>query len=235
MCFNKESSIISYTLGSICSLILFYIGDKYDKCIAIFSLCFIQIQLAEFFMWSDQSCGKINHFASIYANIILFLQPLSLLLVILFYKTTYIPQNIIYFCLVLVSIPLIKTIINNIINKRQLCSKETKSGYLEWDFPNDKNSYFPNDKNSILEKIIGLIIYFILVFIPWLFFKNHFKGNLVFFIELAILFYSFFTNKNNKINILQQWESKWCILSVIIPIIFLFIKIPFVKKLISQI
>lgn len=227
MCFNKKSSIISYTLGSICSLILFYIGDKYDKCIAIFSLCFIQIQLAEFFMWSDQSCGKINHFASIFANIALPLQPLSIFLVILFYKTTYIPQNIIYFCLVLVSIHLIKTIINNIKNKRQLCSKETKSGFLEWDFP--------YDKHSSLEKIIDLIIYFIFVFIPWLFFKNHFKGNLVFFIGLTTLLYSHFTNKNNKINIFQQWESKWCILSVIIPIIFLFIKIPFVKKLISQI
>jgi len=226
MCFNKESSMISYTLGSICSLILFYIGDKYDKSIAIVSLCFVQIQLAEFFMWSDQNCGKINHFATIYANITLVFQPLSVLLTILFYKTTYIPQNIIYVCLVLVSIPLIETIINNIKNKRQLCSKETKSGYLQWDFP--------YDKTSILN-IIGSIIYFVFLCMPWLFFKNHFKGYLVFFIGLTTLLYSYFTNKNNKISIFQQWESKWCILAVIIPILFLFIKIPFVKKLISQI
>ena len=152
---------------------------------------------------------------------------MSVLLAILIYKTTYIPRNIIYFCLILALIPFIESFIINIKNKRQLCSKEKKSRNLGWDFPYKNNS-------NIWIKITGFI-YFVFLFIPWLFFKNHFKGNIVFFILLVTLLYSQFTNKNNKINIFQQWESKWCFLAVIILIIFLLIKIPFVKKLYSQI
>ena len=54
MCFNKNSSIVSYFTASLLSVILFNYGDKIDKHIALFSLVFIQMQLVEYFMWKDQ-------------------------------------------------------------------------------------------------------------------------------------------------------------------------------------
>ena len=77
MCFSAEASLTAYILGSIASLYLLIKGDKYDKHIGLFSLTFIQIQLAEFLMWIDQDCNKnINHYATIFAEYILILQPL---------------------------------------------------------------------------------------------------------------------------------------------------------------
>lgn len=220
MCFNKESSIISYVLTNVLSLILFNYGDKYDKTIAIFSIIFIQIQLAEFFMWSDQNCNEMNHFATIYAHIFLLLQPFAILIPALIYKTTYIPNNIIYFCIILASIPLIESIIINFKNKRQLCSKKQETKYLEWDFVNG---------NSETWSVFTIIIYYIIIFVPWLFLKNHFKGNLLFLILIITFLSSIFGD--TKSIFFKQFESKWCYMTVLVPIVFLFIKIPFIKNL----
>ena len=92
MCFNKESSLTSYIVASVCSILLFYKGSKYEKQIAIFSFVFGQIQLAEYFMWVDQKCTKINHYASIFASLMLLLQPISLIATSYIYDTLIIPK-----------------------------------------------------------------------------------------------------------------------------------------------
>ena len=62
-------------------------------------------------------------------------------------------------------------------------------------------------------------IYYIFLFSPWIFFKNKFKGYLLFFI--SILTYCF-SIQNQKIgNAFYQWESLWCFLGVIIPVLFM--------------
>ena len=100
MCFSAEASLISYVLGMIGSLYLLINGDKYDKHIGLFSLTFIQIQLAEFLMWIDEDCNKnINHYATIFAEYILFFQPLSIIFGALLFKTTNIPNKLLITCL----------------------------------------------------------------------------------------------------------------------------------------
>ena len=95
MCFSAKASLSAYILGTIGSLYLLINGDKYDKHIGLFSLTFVQMQLAEFFMWIDKDCNKnINHYATIFARYILFLQPLSIILGALLFKTTNISNNL---------------------------------------------------------------------------------------------------------------------------------------------
>ena len=79
--FSAESSLSAYILGVIASLYLLIKGDKYDKHIGLFSLTFIQMQIAEFLIWIDLDCNKnLNHYASILTEYILILQPLSIIL-----------------------------------------------------------------------------------------------------------------------------------------------------------
>ena len=87
MCHSKESSLNSYIIVSALSCILYILGDKYDKYIAIFYLALIQMQLPEYLMWSDQKCGSINKFATILSYITLIFVPLSLLLAGYYLKT----------------------------------------------------------------------------------------------------------------------------------------------------
>ena len=64
MCWSLESSRNAYIIGTIASLILLYYGDNVDKNIGSFFLAVAQIQLIEYFIWKDQSCGSMNHYAS---------------------------------------------------------------------------------------------------------------------------------------------------------------------------
>ena len=216
MCYDKKSSITAYIASTVFSLLLYNGGDIYDKNIALFSLVFIQMQLAEYFMWSDQKCNKTNHYATVYAHIILMLQPLSIILFMILYNTTTLPNIILYISLFITFIPFVLVIINNIKNKKKLCSKADKnSGHLEWEFVNGNTKEWP---------IFYVIIYYTFLFLPWLFFKNKLKGYLVFFITFFTFLFS--KLKSNNINEkFKQWESKWCFISTMLPLIFLLLKI----------
>jgi hypothetical protein len=211
MCWSAEASITSYILGSIASLYLFIIGDNYDKHIALFSLTFIQIQLAEFFMWIDQDCNKnLNHYATIFAEYILILQPLSIILGAILFKTTNIPNNLLYLFLLIFIICLIYYSIFVAYNKKNLCSKSINNGYLEWNFIKEYN-------------LIKYIIYFIFMSFLWPF-MNSIKG--FFILIFGIISLLFGLNNNNQF-IFAQWESKWCFISVLLPFLILIAKFIF--------
>ena len=199
MCFSAEASLTAYIIGSIASLYLLINGDNYDKHIALFTLTFIQIQLAEFLMWIDQDCNKnINHYATIFAKYILILQPFSIILGALLFKTTNISNNLLYLFLLIFIICLINFTITVAYNKKKLCSKSINNGYLEWDVIKEYD-------------LFNYILYFIFMFLIWPFVKNK-KGLIVFVFTISSLLFGL--NNNFKFNF-PQWESKWCFFSVL--------------------
>jgi hypothetical protein len=205
MCFSAEASIVAYILGSLASLYLLIKGDKYDKHIGLFSLTFIQMQLAEFLMWIDKDCNKnINHYATIFAKYILFIQPLIIIIGALIFKTTNISNNLLYFLILCYIIRLFKSTIDMIYNKKKYCSKSINNGYLEWDFMEEYNQFY-------------YVIYFIFIFIIWPFVKN-IKGILVLIFTLLSLLFGL--NNNYKFNF-AQWESKWCFIGVSLPVLII--------------
>lgn len=76
MCWNKEVSMTTFIITIMAAVFLFIRNDNNDRWIAIFAATVGLMQLAEYFMWSDQTCGKINKYASIFALIVLLLEPL---------------------------------------------------------------------------------------------------------------------------------------------------------------
>ena len=205
MCFSAEASLTAYIIGSIASLYLLINGDNYDKHIALFTLTFIQIQLAEFLMWIDQDCNKnINHYATIFAKYILILQPFSIILGALLFKTTNISNNLLYLFLLIFIICLINFTITVAYNKKKLCSKSINNGYLEWDVIKEYD-------------LFNYILYFIFMFLIWPFVKNK-KGLIVFVFTISSLLFGL--NNNFKFNF-PQWESKWCFFSVLLPFLII--------------
>lgn len=211
MCFSAESSLSAYILGVIASLYLLIKGDKYDKHIGLFSLTFIQMQIAEFLIWIDLDCNKnLNHYASILTEYILILQPLSIILGAILFKTTNIPNNLLYLFLLFSIIIFVDHSIKVFYNKKRLCSKSINNGYLEWDNIDNHNIY-------------DYITYFIFLFFIWPFFKNV-KGIYVFMYTLI----SLLVGLNNKYEFnFAQWESKWCFIGVLLPFLIIIIKFLF--------
>tara|TARA_B100000780_G_scaffold298_1_gene238 strand:- start:613 stop:1254 length:642 start_codon:yes stop_codon:yes gene_type:complete len=201
MCFSTESSLTAYIIGSIASLYLLINGDKYDKHIGLFSLIFVQIQLAEFFMWLDQKCNKnINHYASIFSEIVLYLQPISVIVGAILFKTTYIPEYLLYLFLLFYIIYVGR---NYYIyfNNQKLCSKsDNNTKHLQWEFITEYT-------------LLGDIMYSIFISLLWLFSKNK-KGIFVFIFGAITLLFG--VTKNLKFDF-AQWESKWCFYSVLLP------------------
>lgn len=76
MCWNKQVSLVTFILAVAGSAYLYQRNLPNDRWIAVFAATIAMIQLAEYFMWSDLSCGKLNTVASAFALSILALEPL---------------------------------------------------------------------------------------------------------------------------------------------------------------
>ena len=167
------------------------------------------MQLAEYFMWIDQSCGLINYCASISAAFILYLQATVVVVAGYYFNTfsgfitnTYI-KHIMY---AIIIVWFISAVIITIVEPTKLCSKETKRGHLEWKFPRGTIEEQP--------KLVKLAYYGFLL-LPWLFLKNRMKGRLIVILLLLPLLYFRFN--------FQDWESIWCLFSVSMPALWLIV------------
>lgn len=205
MCYNKTVSLLAYTSGLLFTSLLFYYGDKYDKHFSIFAFAYIQMQLVEFFMWYDEKCGNINNYASRFALLILILQPIVVLYGAILFKTTIIPNYIIYSILIIYLIIITVNLLFIKNKERKLCSKKpNNSHHLKWDI-------FNLDDNLIL-----YYLYFIILLI-FIFYKNFYKG----------LFIVIFGGVLREISIYQhdshdkEWYTIWCFKASFIPIVLL--------------
>jgi hypothetical protein len=207
MCFSAESSITTLVVSFSLSYLLFTTGNKYDKTIAIFCLAFGSMQFAEYLMWMDQECGEVNNFASILGNVILFLQPLSILIAGYYYKSFHIPQYLLLFLIILSSYSIVKLTYNYIKSNKKLCSLEKESGNLDWVFINGGVEDF---------QLSSKIFYYSILFFTWFFMKDRVKG-----VAMGIwtIFFFLIAGANFK-----QWESIWCYIANITPLIFLFLQ-----------
>jgi hypothetical protein len=93
MCYNKESSITAYIEVIFLAIGLFVFGDKTDKYMAVVFAVVIHMQLAEYFMWTDQECGTTNKYATYGAYLVLLLQPLTTLIAGYSLNATTVPKH----------------------------------------------------------------------------------------------------------------------------------------------
>ena len=205
MCYNKTVSLLAYASGLLFTSLLFVYGDKYDKHFSIFAFIYIQMQLVEFFMWYDEECGNINNYASRFALLILILQPIAVLYGAILFKTTIIPNYIIYSILItyLIIITFNLLLIEN--KERKLCSKKpNNSDHLKWDI-------FNLDDNLVI-----YYLYFIALF-TFIFFKNFYKGLFIVIFGSVLREISRYQYDNHD----KEWYTIWCFKASFVPIILL--------------
>lgn len=207
MCYTKEESLKYFIIGSLLSTGLIVKGDKYDKHIGIAFIAVILMQLAEYLMWSDIECKGLNQKATIFAYLVLILQPLSILLAGLYLNTLNLSKNVIYVSIILVLTLFIGFF--QFLKNEDKCSKiHKKDGHLVWPFI---ERYFPSDNNN--PYIICVSIYLFFLIGTWLF-MNNVKGIIIFLLFLGTLLHY------RKIN-LENFHSIWCHGSVKSIIIYL--------------
>ena len=203
MCYNKETSILMYIIGVTLSIILYFTGDKYDKHIALAAFVTTQMQLAEFFMWYDEDCTKgINNIATYTAYIILITQASSIIIGAIIFKTTHIPNNILYAIFAMFMMAVFYAVSSNIEISRKKCSKNKKDHpHLIWDL----DLYYKN-------YVITTIFYY-LIFLIFLFLKDFKKGIIVMTILVLLLLDSIY----NTATYIREYESVWCLKNVSVP------------------
>lgn len=238
MCFDKTTSLTTFTVSLLCSAYLLYNGittkNKNDIFLGILTILVGFIQLIEYILWNNQECNKTNHYASLAIIVVLFLQGI-ILNIVYFYlfphkKYPYkIKQNIIIFFGLLYTLFIIYSI--SWLNKTQLCSQpSSKSERLTW------APFKEFNKNKILSMLFSFF-YFLMA---WFIFINCFYSNMDMLtkypLRYSILLITFIialiytciseTTKGERwlsyINVYNHsnvFGSMWCFLSVVVGII----------------
>jgi hypothetical protein len=84
MCWNKETSLISFILGTVINVgVLLYMKKEEITIICIIWQFILLMQLAEYFIWLDPNCGKTNEKGTKAALILNLLQPIFVFMVLI--------------------------------------------------------------------------------------------------------------------------------------------------------
>lgn len=203
MCYNSSSSITNYVYVTLLSIIMYLYGDKYDKHISLFAFIVVQMQLAEYFMWKDQKCGITNKIATIAARVILFLQPLGILLGSYLFNTMTISNNIILIITAIYSLAFSVQSIDYFHKKSNICSLD-KDGHLQWHFFKHNIDFKFKNINVIFQLTI-YFTYFIIILFSWLLFKNTTLGIFTSLLMIIIFLFHYIQFPKNN-----QWTTLWC-------------------------
>ena len=224
MCYSPKASILSYSLGTILSILCFFITtNKYYKHISLFVLCFTQIQLAEYFLWNNQTCNKINKYITITIEALLYLQPLVIFISGYFLKTFTFSNKILFGLIGLCLLPYLDMLHYYSTTKDKICSLQHKqTGHLKWAFKHKQNL----NTIAFLKDKLKWVVYTIFIVGNWLFLKDKIIALITFFVGVVSFFYSKFTiqNKYGKLKIkgISGGNSNWCYIAVYLSIGLLF-------------
>ena len=207
MCWNKEISMATFILAIIGVVYLWKRDGANDRWIAIFAGTIALIQLAEFFMWSDLSCGKMNKYASIFALIVLAFEPLMNMIGGAYFSHT--PnKRILKYMLVAYLLFIIFAYITQIHNKQlnfcatSICNKPNNlNGFLNDKMCNLKWFFMDNINNKI-----G-IIWIMFLMIPFLTMTPKLQGIILFTLGFVTFGMAALTNNAAQ-------GSLWCWFSI---------------------
>ena len=206
MCYNSTVSLNVFVVMVISTIYLFYRNYSNDKFFATVFISAGLMQLLEYFMWKDQSCGSMNHTATVLAFILLLIQPLGLLLgayyfgELVFNIKKLLPIILIYGTLI--GIIGIKWI--DYASNHKLCSRPNGK-HLDWDFS--------NLLTSNIMKVFWVMYYLLILILVAT--RHWYLGAIVGILLVGTLLFSVFYVKNTA------WKSFWCVTVNLIPIIYI--------------
>lgn len=211
MCYNKETSLQTFSVVLLSCIFLFVRNYENDRLLALTFISISLMQLAEYFMWIDQSCGIINNNATKFALFLLVLQPLLFLWSMYLFGDITISKHIIVY--LFLGISLLGGIITyyTFMYNKQLCSKPRYlNQHLNWDTTRIFNT---------MPSIISILFYSLYFLLPLLLLslKSRVEGFIYLILYMSTLVYSLYLNKG------YGWKSLWCYIVNYIPIIAIFV------------
>ena len=219
MCVDATTSMIAFSVSVVCSYLLWN-GTKNDQFFSVGVFLIGLIQLNEFFLWRNQTCGLLNHLFSLSILVILWLQSVVMLTVFyLFYPVRVIPPLVTDVYLVLCTT--FTAYLLYVLHQSRLCSRP-KGCRLAW------SAYTHLSKDPLL-----LWIHFLFYFIPFFIFfvetiflhrddALRYKVRyafLPFTFTLAIAFGIYKGFLTSPLSYADVFGSLWCFLSVALGII----------------
>ena len=212
MCFSKNASIVSFTIGIVGSILCITLGTATDKIVGYFLGYVSLMQGIEYLLWSHQICDNYNRVVSIIGMLLNNMQPLVLGLIILYFNPKIRHITWFYFFMLLylcVGIPYSLSFIKN--KKVQCTIKNNNSHHLDWNW-NIMNHY----RLVYLIFIISECLICILG-IP----KPKYGWLCAFFILFTYLTSAYFYSSNVG--------ALWCYYTAFIPLIYYFSTLSFRK------
>lgn len=207
MCFSATTSLLTFVIGIVGSIVLIKFGNKKyksDNFVFGISLIFIAlIQLMDFLFWIDlKNNYGINHLVTLIGPWLNVAQPIIFYIVkLLYFKPNIYPDlniNIIYAFLNFAYFINFIIIYFNFISKSKLTTS-TNHGHLKWPWINYSNP-----------------IFYLILFALNLFYLTNFKYSLMVF----LITYGFFILSCILFN--YNVGELWCFFGAFIPIILLF-------------
>lgn len=199
MCWSREVSLVTFVVAIVGIIYLYNRNKPNDRWVAVFAAVVAMIQLAEFFMWSDLSCGRLNMYASMFALLVLACEPLmNMIGGIHFSNSPY--KKVLKWMLVAYIIFIIYTYLTQIRGKHvSWCgtkSCQTGGCNLHWNFMDGINGK------------LG-IIWILFLLVPFLTMTPHMQGIILFALGFITFGMAAFTNS-------AALGSLWCWLAIFV-------------------
>ena len=206
MCYNKEISIYTYIIGSIASYLLLQKQNISLQIAGCFFLVVIQMQLIDFFLWSNNKCNDTNVNISSIGAILNFIQPIVLYLAIIYYNKNISKENKKYLNII-ICVYIVALLVYSFDLFPLGCSILTKKSapYLQWSW---FTKYAP--PNYILTIMITLPIALTLLMYFGL---DKPYNKYLSFITLISFIISFVIYRKNR-----AFGNLWCWFVVFIPV-----------------
>lgn len=216
MCYSTTISLLTFAIMIISTIYLFYRNYPNDRWFSIIFISAGIMQLIEYFMWRNQSCGMTNHIATILAFIVLLIQPIAVLIGAYYFGDLIFDRKklapIIWIYGIIIGLFVIIGINYGI--KNRLCSLPNRK-HLDWNI------------SKLFGGKTGIYVFFILyyaMFLLLLLSRPWYLGFIIAIMLLGTLFFSIFFIKN------ASWKSIWCWIVNFIPIVYIIISYFILKK-----
>ena len=205
MCYNKDISIYTYIIGLIASYFLLRNDKKDLQILGCFFIVIIQMQLVEYFLWTNNTCNSKNITITNIGAFLNLIQPFILYLAILYYNKDITNQN-----KKILNIAIFLYLLSLLLYSLNLfpigCSRVTSisSPYLQWGWMYKK---YPNFITIMFPISLILLMYFGL--------DKPYNLFVSIFLMLSFII-SFIIYKKQR-----AFAAIWCWFAVFIPIFIL--------------